>query len=396
MTSKLYFPILMCFVFLTACQLILEDQYLPGQRQVKNPEQPEIEYAALTFSAVKQLNKQPFDRSVIDYGIGNIADIVSVESILDRVKPPPSTSPIVYRIGPGDVLELVLFNESVVRSKQTSEQSSVNRTLNRNARVSADGTVLFIETGLIKLGGLTLEQAREQVANALIRNGKDSRFQLEFIEFNSQRVSLRLGLGFDPSGQGSTQSSSISNGTATFPITDRPLTLREMLVDAGLEISLTGVQVALISRGGKSYEMPVEYIFNPRTPEYYLTGGDTVRIEIFPYKNGKAYAMGGQAKPVVFDLNPTKRDTLADILFAEGGAFATRSVRPQEIFLLRGTSPVIAYHLDAQDPSRLRVAAELELRPKDIVFVSSKPIFAAREVVGLITPIILLDQLVRQ
>jgi len=46
-----------------------------------------------------------------------------------------------------------------------------------------------------------------------------------------------------------------------------------------------------------------------------------------------------------------------------------------------------AYHLDAQDPSRLRVAAELELRPKDIVFLSSKPIYLVNELISTVNPL---------
>lgn len=62
----------------------------------------------------------------------------------------------------------------------------------RSAKVSADGSVLFIETGKVTLEGKTLEEAREQVANALVRNGIDPRFQLEVKGFNSQKVNLAV------------------------------------------------------------------------------------------------------------------------------------------------------------------------------------------------------------
>jgi polysaccharide export outer membrane protein len=161
-------------------------------------------------------------------------------------------------------------------------------------------------------------------------------------------------------------------------------------VTSGLEISRSGVQVVTIDREGHRYHMTVEHVFSEGSPDYYLTGGDTVRLEQFNYSDDRAYILGGGATPESLVITPEARPTLADILFVEGGPFATKTARNKEIYLLRGIEPMKAYHLDAGDPSRIMIAAELELRPNDIVFLTSKPIYELGELVSSLNPLALI------
>jgi len=55
--------------------------------------------------------------------------------------------------------------------------------------------------------------------------------------------------------------------------------------------------------------------------------------------------------------------------------------------LLRGTDPVVAYHLDAQSPTRLIVADAMELRPNDILYVAEQPIVSFNRTLATITPL---------
>jgi len=161
------------------------------------------------------------------------------------ISPPYSTAPIPYRIGVGDELELVIF--VTTRSLADQAQESVET---RSAKVSADGSVLFIETGKVTLEGKTLEEAREQVANALVRNGIDPRFQLEVKGFNSQKVNLAVVASQESGGNLTVSVESGVKGTGSYAVTERPLTLRELLVTGGLEITRAGVQVVFIDRAG--------------------------------------------------------------------------------------------------------------------------------------------------
>ena len=47
---------------------------------------------------------------------------------------------------------------------------------------------------------------------------------------------------------------------------------------------------------------------------------------------------------------------------------------------------VVGLNLDANDPARVSVATQLELRPNDIVFAATKPIYEAGTFLSLINP----------
>lgn len=378
-------------VALTGCSLILEEQGLPGARMTPGQQGFDVNYQALTMEVAAQLNHTPFERNVERGGLGTNAQLLPETHVLG-VFAPKSTRPTPYRIGVGDELQLVMFppepalDLAMIAGERTPIMTQESAAI-RQAWVGADGSAVFLETGRVMLRGKTLNEAREQIASALVRAGLDPRFQFEVSGYHSQKVNLIVVAGTQTTQNTTASIKGSAKGTGSYPITDRPLTLRELLATAGLELARTGVQVVSIDRKGRRYQMPVEHVFTPGSPDYYLMGGDTVRVEQFAYRTAKAFVLGGGITPSTFDISPQARQTLADILFVNGGPFATKTARNKEIYLLRGTDPMRAYHLNAQDASRLRVAAELELRPKDIVFLSAKPIYSLNELIAAVNPV---------
>jgi len=87
--------------------------------------------------------------------------------------------------------------------------------------------------------------------------------------------------------------------------------------------------------------------------------------------------------PQAIPVKLQERPTLSNALFAGGGLLSSREARKWEIYLLRGNGPVTAYHLDTTNPGRLLIAARVELRPNDIIFATTKPIYAANEIFAL-------------
>ena len=108
-----------------------------------------------------------------------------------------------------------------------------------------------------------------------------------------------------------------------------------------------------------------------------------------PYKVNKVFILGGVA-PQIFKINPSNRETLADVLFTAGGALSSSSAKRSEVYLLRGSNPVLAYHLDAQSPTRLIVANAMELRPNDILYVAEQKIISFNRTLATIIPLRLL------
>ena len=113
---------------------------------------------------------------------------------------------------------------------------------------------------------------------------------------------------------------------------------------------------------------------------------DRVIIDILQYKENKVFILGG-VSPQIFKINPTQRETLADVLFTAGGPLSASTAKRSEVYLLRGSNPVVAYHLDAQSPTRLIVADSMELRPNDILYVAEQPIMSFNRTLATILPL---------
>ena len=148
--------------------------------------------------------------------------------------------------------------------------------------------------------------------------------------------------------------------------------------------SLTVVE---LKRNGLSYRMTLQEILNEGASKIFIKDGDSIELKDLKYKLGVVFALSGAGKAQMVTINPSKRETLADILFRSEGALNNLKAKRSEVYLLRGRSPSVAYHLDAQNVSRILVAAQSELRPNDIVYVADRPIISFARTLAEINPL---------
>lgn len=339
----------------------------------------QVKIEPLTSSTITRLNSSIDVPSVVFIEEGLRVSGAAQPSRLERRL--PSTEPIPYRVGLGDTLTLTRF-ETVSGLTNDDARDAV---ISFSSRVGRDGRLLFLETGPLSAQGEPLEDLRDEVSGALIRNGIDPRFQLEITGFDSQKVFFLETL-LSASGEVTVGEGSVG-GTAAYTITDRPLSLRELLVTAKIKRQPALVQYVEVLRGTTRYAMPVSHIFSPTAPEYYLAGGDVVEFREYSRDAGVAYAFGGAAQPQEIQLSAGVPITLAHVLFRDGGALSAPSAAKSDVYILRGREPIVAYHLDATDPSRITLASLLEIQRDDVVFVSEKPIYQANTLITLISPL---------
>tara|TARA_B100000767_G_C19546339_1_gene442996 strand:- start:279 stop:719 length:441 start_codon:yes stop_codon:yes gene_type:complete len=133
--------------------------------------------------------------------------------------------------------------------------------------------------------------------------------------------------------------------------------------------------------------MTTEEIFAPNAPNLWIKDQDQIEVTNLDYKRGQVFALGGAGNAKIVTIDPSKRETLADILFVTGGALSNVLAKRSEVYLLRGRNPSVAYHLDAQNVSRILVAAQTELRPNDIVFVADRPIISFSRTLAELNPL---------
>jgi polysaccharide export outer membrane protein len=183
------------------------------------------------------------------------------------------------------------------------------------------------------------------------------------------------------------------HGSKAIPITDIPVNLKQaVLSNIAIDNQTTSrdgttfTTVKLI-REGVSYQVSWQELLSGSTSNVFIKDGDTISLEDFDYKLGQVFALGGAGNAKLVPINPSKRETLADILFSPNGALNNLSAKRSEVYLLRGRNPSVAYHLDAQNVSRILVAAQTELRPNDIVYVADRPIVSFSRTLAEINPL---------
>ena len=240
--------------------------------------------------------------------------------------------------------------------------------------VSTDGSVLLPNIGKVQAAGKTLEELREDIRNRL-KNVPDieGNFQLDVAQFNSQNALLNI-IGQTP-----------IKG-AVLPITGKPQLLKEALTQAGVSLDLDKVIKITLTRGIDTFQFNLKDLLERQRSDTYVQAGDQITVETLPYKSNKVFVLGG-ISPKIVPIDPKIRETLADILFTPNGVLSSPTAKRSEVYLLRGSAPIRAYHLDAQNPTRLVVADAMELRPNDILYVAEQPIVSFNRTLASITPL---------
>ena len=225
------------------------------------------------------------------------------------------------------------------------EDSSAN-IKSTSSIVDNEGRVVFEDVGEIKAAGFTLNMLRAKIKN-LMQQVPDSQnaFQIQITKFSSKKALLLPG-----------------RSGVVIPITNIPIMLFEVLTQNGLSIDGKSIVRINLQRGKIHMFLPCENCSIINSPRVYLKSGDLITVNILPYKKDKVFILGGVA-PQIFQIDPANRETLADVLFTSGGPLSASNAKRSEVYLLRGSNPVVAYHLDAQSPTRLIVADAMELVP---------------------------------
>ena len=367
-------------LFLVGCSQIVEPVVLPElQKEATDQEAFEINLQALSFDAAKSLNAARYDRLVSKPGAAFSADAVS-EASLSKPFLPSKSANTPYLLGIGDEVSLVQYIDglptisSIVNSPddQNITTSSTSNIITTRGRVGTDGNLLLIGVGRLDANGRQISELRDEIRTILIRNGKAPNFQLEITGFNSKKAYI------------TTDRSGAAN--AVIPITDRGITLREVIATAGIGFDERVLTIVRVKRNETTYTVGLSDLLVKNSKELYLKNQDHVFVQSFSYQPGKVFLLGG-VKPQIIPILPESRQTLAEALFAENGPLAIASAQRSAVYLLRGRNPGHAYHLDAQNPLRVLVANEVELRPNDIVFVSEQPISTFNRTLANIVPL---------
>jgi len=253
-----------------------------------------------------------------------------------------------YRIGPHDRLLISIWGHPELNHPSHSEVLPETMTY----VVTGAGTVYFPYVGEIEVAGMTIDQVRERLRDALTSIVKNPAVTLQVTEFRSQSINVVGEV----------------NLPAFIHLEDVPLTPIDAIGKAGGATPMGDLQHTVLTRDGQFYELNILPSFRyGGLSSLQLKHGDILYV---PSRlNNQVYVIGEVLLPqsIFFDSDGL---TLSDVIARSAGLDPFAS-NPELVFVFREelNGEKVAYHLDATSPAALLLANQFELRRQDIVYV---------------------------
>ena len=282
--------------------------------------------------------------------------------------------PMAYRIGPGDVLNIVVWDHPELAippaaSNVSSDAGSLS-TVGNGFNVNAQGLVQFPYAGTLKVAGLTEFETRDLLATRLAKYIKNPQITVRIQAYRSGRIYI--------------------DGEVRTPglqaLNDIPMTLPEALGRAGGFTATADRSAIAITRDGSTTLVNLSQLtergINPTA--ILLGNGDLVRV--LAREDAKVFVLGEVLRPSTQTLR-NGRLTLNEALGDSGGVNPV-SGEPRQIYVIRSANreqPEV-YHLDANSPSAYAMAESFELQARDVVYVDPAQLVRWNRFISLILP----------
>ncbi|WP_175778158.1 polysaccharide biosynthesis/export family protein [Burkholderia cenocepacia] len=278
-----------------------------------------------------------------------------------------------YRIGPGDVLQITVWDHPELAAAQGGTPQTPARAADPVAGFVVDdrGNLTFPYAGTLKVAGLTAADAQARVKRVLGTIYRDPQVTLRVASFRSQQVYI--------DGEVHTP--------GALPVNDVTMTLTDAIARAGGFTPAADQSDVTIVRDGTPVRIDLARLIEQhRDPSrIVLRGGDLLRIGARD-DNG-VYVMGEVNRPMLALPKRNGRLTLSDALL-QAGSINSNTADAAQMFVIRGAdgrAPTV-FRLDARSPVAMVLANQFELEPKDIVYVDGNGLVRFSRVLSLLLP----------
>lgn len=270
-----------------------------------------------------------------------------------------------YTVAPLDVLQVTVW----AHPELTVPTGQFRSPEENGIPVLADGTIYYPYVGIIEVGGKTLREIRSLLSNRLAGVIPNPQLEVRIAAFRGKKVQV-TGEVVAPT---------------VMPITDMPLRVHDAIAFArglGPEADLSAVT---LSRQGQVHRLDL-YAFYERgdtSQNWLLRDGDVLNI---PDRNRNRVFIMGEVRRQQARLMVKRRMTLAEAI-GEAEGFDPSAANVGRIYVIRGgfETPAI-FRLDASSADALLLATQFELKPRDVVFVSTYELTRWNRVLSQIAP----------
>jgi len=272
-----------------------------------------------------------------------------------------------YKVKAHDVLTVIVWDHpelTIPAGEFRSEAATGNP-------VAADGTMFYPYVGTLDVAGKSLRQIRELLVERLGKYIQKPQLDVKVAAFRSQKV----------------QVSGEVMAPSTLPITDVPMRALEAINLAKGFTPEADLQTVTLTRQGKVYSLDLLALQERGdvSQNWLLQEGDVLHVP--DRSRNRVYVLGEVKKPAARAMIKG-RMTLADAIGETEGIDPLTS-NPGRIYVIRGAfeSPAI-YRLDANSPDALLLAVQFQLKPHDVVYVSTYELTKWNRIMTQILPTI--------
>lgn len=279
-----------------------------------------------------------------------------------------------YRVGPGDVLNIVVWNHPELVLPMAGSNVVTSSTniadVGNGYNVSPNGLIQFPFVGMVKVAGLTEAQIRAALMRRIAPYVSDPQLTVRISAYRNGRVYV--------------------DGEVRQPglltMNDIPMTLPEAINRAGgLTTDADRSSIVLTRKGVATHISMPQLTRNGINPaQILLADGDLLRV--INKNDSKVFMLGDVHTPRAQPLQDGEL-TLAQAL-GEASGINPETGNPRQVYVIRKGAEGFAeiYHLDASVPTALVLAAEFELKARDMVFVDPAPVVRWNRVISMLLP----------
>jgi polysaccharide export outer membrane protein len=282
--------------------------------------------------------------------------------------------PPLYRVGPGDVLQIVVWDHPELAAA-LGQPTSSSRAADAipGFLVDEHGDVQFPYAGTLHVAGKDSATIQKELYNRLSKVYQKPEVTVRVASFRNAQVYLDGELR-TPGAQS---------------LNDIPMSLTMAVNQAGGFTATADRSRVELIRNGVIYHLNLGDLikrgYNPS--QIYLQAGDLVRVAA--REDSGVYVMGEVTKPAT--VLPMRNGSLTlSQAISDSGSFDSNTAAARQLFVIRDStsaSPQI-YHLDATSPVSMVLANQFELQPKDIVYVGQGGLVRFNRVLNLLLPAI--------